>query len=176
MNVTGDEHGDFVAKFTVPTGTFPNAYKLELTVDCNSQLQRAEGELTVINLAPVAVDDAANTTQDTPVAIAVAANDRNPDPDTGYPTLVVEHGSPPNGTIQVQPDGIIIYTPDAGFLGQDQFQYDLCDNVINAGGTADCGIATVVVTVNPTTSGSAGGGSTNPNPCVPSAGDLRQHL
>jgi Bacterial Ig domain len=183
-NVTGDEHGDFLARFTVPTGTFPNAYKLELTVDCNSQLQRAEDELTVINLAPVAVDDAAYTTQDTPVAIAVTANDRNPDPDTGYPTLVLEHGSPANGTIQVQPDGIIIYTPHAGFLGQDQFQYDLCDNVINAAGTADCGLATVVVTVNPTTGGSAGGGPAgggstnpnNPNACVASAGDLREHL
>lgn len=193
VNVTGDEYGDFVVGFTVPTGTFPNAYKLELTVDCTSQLQRAEDRLTVINLAPVAVDDAATTTQDTPVAIAVTANDRNPDPDTGYQLVVVEHGSPSNGTIQVQPDGVIIYTPQAGFLGQDQFQYGLCDNVINAAGTADCGIATVTVTVvNPATStttpsgpssgGPSGGGSSSggpsptTGPCVPSAGDVRQHL
>jgi hypothetical protein len=196
VNVTGDEHSDFVASFTVPAGTFPNAYKLELSVDCNGQFQRAEGDLTVINLAPVAVDDSASTTQDTPVAIAVTANDRNPDPGNGYQTLVVQESLPPHGTIQVQPDGVIIYTPSAGFLGQDQFQYGLCDNVINAAGTADCGIATVTVTVNPTTGGSAGGGSagggsagggsagggsagggsTNPDPCVPAAGDLRQHL
>jgi hypothetical protein len=200
VKVTGDEHGDFVAGFTVPAGTFPNAYKLALTVDCTSQLQRAEGGLTVINLAPVAVDDAATTTQDTPVAIAVTGNDRNPDPDTGYQLVVVEHGSPANGTIQVQPDGVIIYTPSAGFLGRDQFQYGLCDNVLNAAGTADCGIATVTVTVNPATSttvptGPAGGGGGGPvgggpsgggsssggpptttGPCALSAGDLRQHL
>jgi hypothetical protein len=187
VNVTGDEHGDFVVRFTVPMGTFPNAYKLELTVDCNGQFQRAGGELTVINLAPVAVNDAATTTQDTPVAIAVTANDRNPDPDTGYQLVVAEHGSPANGTIQVQPDGVIIYTPSAGFLGQDQFQYGLCDNVINAAGTADCGIATVTVTVNRATStttptgpsdgGSSGGMSSSGGPpCVPSAGDVRQHL
>jgi Bacterial Ig domain len=190
MNVTADERGDFVARFTVPTGTFPNAYKLELTVDCHGQLQRAGGDLTVINLAPVAVDDSASTTQDAPVAIAVTANDRNPDPGNGYQTLVVQGSSPPHGTIQVQPDGIIVYTPRAGFLGQDQFQYSLCDNVINAAGQADCGIATVIVTVNPgtaTTSGPSGSGpsgsgpsgsgpSGTPTPCAPSAGDLRQHL
>jgi hypothetical protein len=202
MKVAGDERGNFVAAFTVARGTLPNAYRLELTVDCNGQTQRAEGELSVVNLAPVAVDDAARTTRDTPVAIAVTANDRNPDPDTGYATLVEEHGSPANGTIQVQPDGVIVYTPRAGFLGRDRFQYGLCDNVINAAGQADCGTATVVVTVNPTTGGSPGGGSaaggssgagpsgggpsgggpsgagptaTSPD-CAPSARDLRQPL
>jgi hypothetical protein len=186
VNVTGDKHGDFVARFTVPRGTFPISFKLELTVDCNAQVQRAERELTVINLAPVAADDFAVTIQDTPVAIAVTANDRNLDLDTGYQTLVVEHGPPPpNGTILVQPDGVVIYTPRAGFLGQDQFQYGLCDNVINAAGTADCGIATVRVTVNPGTlttgggpsgGGPSGGGPSGGKPCAPSAGDLRQHL
>jgi hypothetical protein len=185
VNVTGDKHGNFVARFTVPRGTFPISFKLELTVDCNAQVQRAERELTVINLAPVAADDFAVTTQDTPVAIAVIANDRNPDPDTGYQTLVAEHGPPPpNGTILVQPDGVVIYTPRAGFLGQDQFQYGLCDNVINAAGTADCGTATVRVTVNPGTpsnggpsgGGPSGGGPSGTKPCAPSAGDLRQRL
>jgi Bacterial Ig domain len=183
VNVTGDDHGAFVARLTVPTGTFPNAHKLELTVDCNGQLQRAKGELTVINLAPVAVNDSATTAQDTPVAIAVTANDRNPDPDTGHQLLVVEHGSPPpNGTIQAQPDGTITYTPRAGFSGQDQFQYGLCDNVINAAGQADCGIATVTVTVNPTTPTTTTGVSptttppTTTSPCAPLAGDLRQRL
>jgi hypothetical protein len=190
-NVTGDEHGEFVASLTVPTGTYPMSFKLELTVDCNGQLQRAERELTVINLAPVAADDFVVTTQDTSVAIAVTGNDRNPDPDTGYQTVVVQHGSPPrNGTIQVHPDGIIIYTPRSGFIGQDQFQYGLCDNIINAAGTADCGTATVSVTVNPRTpttpgppgggspgGGSPGGGGPSPaRPCAPSPSDLQQRL
>jgi hypothetical protein len=205
VTVTGDRDGEFVASFTVPTGTYPMSFKLELTVDCNGQLQRAESEVTVINLAPVAADDFAVTTQDTPVAIAVTGNDRNPDPNTGYQTLVVQDGSPPpNGTIQVQPNGIIVYTPRAGFLGRDQFRYGLCDNVINAAGTADCGTATVTVTVNPGTpttpgppgggppgggppgsgppgggapgGGPAGGGSPLAKPCAPSASDLQQRL
>jgi hypothetical protein len=186
MNVTADERGHFVARLTVPTGTFPNTYKLELTVDCHGQPQRAEGDLTVTNLAPVTVDDSATTTQDTPVAIAVTANDHDPDPGNGYQTLVVQESPPPHGTIQVQPDGIIIYTPYAGFLGQDQFQYGLCDNVLNAAGQADCGVATVTATVNPGTPTSTSGPSesvpptsgppTTSRPCAPSAGDLRQRL
>jgi Bacterial Ig domain len=182
MDVTADENGNFVARFTVPRGTFPRAYKLELTVDCNRQLQWVQSELTVINLAPVAVDDSATTTQDTPVAIAVAANDRNPDPDTGYQTVVVEHRSPPHGMIQVRSDRTIVYTPEMGFLGSDQFQYSLCDNIINAAGRADCATATVTVTVNPRTptttvpptSGPPTSGpptTTNPR-CAPSAGEV----
>lgn len=182
MDVTADKNGNFVARFTVPRGTFPRAYKLELTVDCNRQLQWVQSELTVINLAPVAVDDSATTTQDTPVAIAVAANDRNPDPDTGYQTVVVEHRSPPHGMIQVRSDRTIVYTPEMGFLGRDQFQYSLCDNIINAAGRADCGTATVTVTVNPRTptttvpptSGPPTSGpptTTNPR-CAPSAGEV----
>jgi hypothetical protein len=147
LNVAADEHGDFVARFTVPKGTFPRAYTLDLTIDCNGQTQRAEGELSVVNLAPVAVEDSARITQDTSVAIAVTANDRNPDPGTGYQTFVGEERSPDHGTIQVQLDGIIVYTPDTGFLGRDQFRYHLCDNIINAAGQADCSTATVTVTV-----------------------------
>jgi hypothetical protein len=171
VHVTGDRQGDFVATFTVPAGTFPKTHALELTVDCNGQLQRAQGELTVVNMTPVAADDSAVTTQDTPVAIAVTANDRNPDPDTGYRMIVVEHGPPPpNGTIQVRSDGIVTYTPRPGFLGTDRFRYGLCDNVVNAAGTADCATATVTVTVNPgapATGGPPGGG---PPPDAPAAG------
>jgi len=61
VNVTGNERGDFVASFTVPIGTYPLGYQVELVVDCDGQLQRAEGELTVVNLAPVAVDDSVTT-------------------------------------------------------------------------------------------------------------------
>jgi hypothetical protein len=94
VNVTADQQGNFVARFTVPKGTFPRIYKVELIVDCSGQLQRAEGELSVLNIAPTPVDDRASTLLDTPVTIEVTANDRNPDPDTGYPTLVLVSSQP----------------------------------------------------------------------------------
>jgi hypothetical protein len=160
VKVTGDRQGNFVARVTVPKGTFPRAYKLELTVDCNGQLQRALADLSVVNIAPTAANDAARTIQDTPVSIPVTDNDRNPDPDTGYPTRVLESSPPTHGTTEVLPDNRIRYTPDKGFLGQDQFQYDFCDDIINAAGQADCGTATVTVTV------------ANANACLPSPGNI----
>jgi Bacterial Ig domain len=185
-DVTADPDGIFVARFTVPKGTFPRIYRVELTVDCNGQLQRAEGELSVLNLAPQAANDSAVTAQDTPVAIAVTANDRNPDPGNGYQTIVVEHRSPTHGTLQIRSDGIIEYAPDAGFFGRDQFQYGLCDNIINTAGQADCDTAIVTVTVNPSTppASSVPPGSVPPSsvapstipPCAPAAGDIRPSL
>ena len=59
VNVTADQQGNFVARVTIPKGTFPNAYQLELTVDCNGQLQRAQGDLSVLNIAPTAANDSA---------------------------------------------------------------------------------------------------------------------
>jgi Bacterial Ig domain len=160
VNVTADRQGNFVARLPIPKGTFPTAYKLELTVDCNGQLQRAQGDLSVLNIAPTAANDAAKTIQDTPVSIPVTDNDRNPDPDTGYPTLVLESSPPAHGTTEVLPNNQIRYTPDKGFVGQDQFQYGFCDDILNAAGGADCGTATVTVTV------------TDAKACLPSPGSI----
>jgi hypothetical protein len=151
--VAADQHGDFVTRFTVPTGTFPRAYKLWLIVDCNGQPQRAGATLTVTNHAPVAVDDLVSTPQDTAVAIAVTGNDRDPDGDGDYPTLVFEQSQPAHGTTEVRPDSTIVYTPDPGFVGQDRLRYSNCDVLAprNAAGKwrLACDTATVTVTVNP---------------------------
>jgi Bacterial Ig domain len=113
----------------------------------------------VVNIAPVAADDSAPTIQDRPVSIPVIDNDRNPDPDTGYPTRVLVSSPPSHGTAEAQTDQTIIYTPEQGFIGQDRFQYALCDDIINAAGQPDCGTATVTVTV------------TDANACLPSPGN-----
>jgi hypothetical protein len=159
LSVAGDESGNFEATFTVPKATLPKVYRLVLEVDCHGEPQQATGRLRVENRAPVAVDDTATTAQDTPVAIAVTANDTDPDGDDGYPTLVFEHRPPAHGTTQAQPDGTIVYTPFQGFVGQDQFQYNHCDDTYVTGQNLHawmrlaCGTATVTVTVvgDPTT-------------------------
>ena len=147
--VAGDQSGNFRAAFTVPKGSFPRPYTLQLRVDCRGRPQPAQATLTVVNHAPVAVDDTAATIQDTPVSIAVTANDRDPDGDD-YETLVLELSPPSHGGIAVRADNSIRYTPATGFAGQDQFQYANCDNTINAAGRADCGTATVTLTVTGT--------------------------
>lgn len=76
----------------------------------------------------VANDDAATTPSNTPVNIPVLANDTlNGDPvqlaDLVGPPTVFE--PPTNGTVEVQPDGSIVYTPNPGFAGVDTFAYQI---------------------------------------------------
>ncbi len=96
---------------------------------------------TITNPAPTAVNDTATTDEDTPSApIAVLANDNDPDGDT----LTVVSATAPNGTVVINPDGTLVYTPAENFNGTDIITYQISDG---NGGTST---ATVEVTVTPT--------------------------
>ncbi len=70
-------------------------------------------------IAPVAEDDAETTIEDVPITIDVLANDFDAEGDP----LTVSIATPPtNGTVVVQPDGSIEYTPDPGFIGLRQLR------------------------------------------------------
>lgn len=89
---------------------------------------------------PVAVNDAAGTLQDTPVTLAVLANDY--DPVNGGLTVSAITLQPAHGTAQPTGSGqAVLYTPDAGFSGQDSFLYVAQD----ANGHTDDALATVIV-------------------------------
>ena len=152
VNVAAGGDGSFTAVLTVPGGTFPGTYKLVLSDHCE---QQAEHDLTVINHAPVARDDSADTTKDQPVEIAVAANDHDPDGDDGYREFIGKGQGPADGSIEIRTDSVL-YTPAAGFAGRDRFQYSLCE-VIGADGRSDCGAATVTVTVRDSSAPTSGG-------------------
>ncbi|HRK29120.1 MAG TPA: Ig-like domain-containing protein, partial [Chitinophagales bacterium] len=78
-----------------------------------------------VNEAPIANDDTASTTPDTPVAIPVLDNDTDPDGDA---LTVVDIPNPPaNGTATINPDSTITYTPNPGFIGTDTFTYVISD-------------------------------------------------
>ena len=110
----------------------------EILLDARSQFA-----LTAIgdseNTPPVAVDDTATTPEETPIDIDVLANDSDDDEDP----LTVALGSvaPTRGTVSVNQDGTILYTPNEGELGTDTFTYVAND------GQADSGEATVTVTI-----------------------------
>ena len=95
--------------------------------------------VNAVNDPPVAANDVARTNEDTPVKVAVLANDTDPDGDP----LTVTSASAPNGTVVINPDGTITYTPRANFNGTDTISYMISDG---KGGTAT---ATVTVTVDP---------------------------
>ena len=92
---------------------------------------------TATNPPPLAVNDAANVTEDGQVTIPVLANDSDPDGDP----LTVTSASAANGTVTVNPDGTITYTPNANFNGTDFITYTISDG---QGGTS---VATAVVAV-----------------------------
>lgn len=90
---------------------------------------------------PVVVDDETSTGAATATTIAVLDNDSDPDGNLDPSTLAVAT-QPTNGTVTVNSDGTITYTPDPGFSGNDSFTYEVCDT------TALCATATVTVTVD----------------------------
>jgi VCBS repeat-containing protein len=97
-----------------------------------------------VNDAPLAGDDAYATDEDTPLEVpgpGVLGNDFDPEGDTlGGLTLV---GNPAHGTLQLDPDGAFIYTPDPNYSGADSFRYKVSD------GMADSEVATVSIAVQP---------------------------
>nr|WP_167597828.1 Ig-like domain-containing protein [Leeuwenhoekiella sp. ZYFB001] len=77
------------------------------------------------NAAPVANDDTAITEAGTPVEGNVLVNDFDPDGDT---ITVTGNTEPTNGSVTVNPDGSYTYTPEPGFIGEDSFEYTVCDD------------------------------------------------
>ncbi len=91
------------------------------------------GTVTPINDAPVGVADVATTAEDTTVSnINVLGNDTDVDGDTltvsGTPTAA-------NGTVTVNPDDSLNYTPDAGFVGSDTITYTVSDGSLTQNST-----------------------------------------
>jgi len=93
---------------------------------------------TSANQAPIAVDDSATIQQNTSVTIPLLANDSDPD---GGALSVVNLTQPNSGTVSLNPDNTVVYTPNAGFSGTDTFTYQASDGSLNSAA------ATVTVTV-----------------------------
>ncbi len=89
--------------------------------------------------APVANDDAATVDEDSSDnVITVLTNDTDADGDT----LSVTAASALHGTVSINGDGTLSYTPDADFSGTDTITYTLSDGNL----TDDTGTVTVTVT------------------------------
>ncbi len=93
-----------------------------------------------INTPPVARNDVATTTADTPTVIDVLSNDSDAEGDPiSLSTFdnVTSHGS-----VSLNENGTLTYTPSAGYSGSDSFSYSIRD------GRGGSGTGTVAVTVN----------------------------
>lgn len=92
------------------------------------------------NDEPVASDDSASVDEDSSVTIDVLGNDTDVDGDT---LTVTSASGASNGTVTVNADNTVEYTPDADFNGTDSFTYTVSD------GNGGTDTATATVTVNP---------------------------
>ncbi|MDH3243180.1 MAG: Ig-like domain-containing protein, partial [Saprospiraceae bacterium] len=82
-----------------------------------------------INNAPIGGDDRDSTIQNQIVFVGVLDNDVEPDGDPVVVKLSSGILEPMNGSIAVQPNYDIAYTPDQNFIGFDTFQYIVCDTI-----------------------------------------------
>jgi len=98
------------------------------------------------NQAPIAVQDIVTTQFQTSITIDVQANDI--DPEGGVLTTTLNPSFlPSNGAISVVNNDSILYTPDNGFLGIDQFGYIICDSGVPS--LCDTTIVTVSIPNDP---------------------------
>jgi large repetitive protein len=124
-----------------PAGNYNGSDTITYTIS-DGKGGTATGSVAVtvaaVNDAPVAANDKATTSEDTPVTVAVLANDGDADGDA----LSVTSASAAHGTVVVNANGTLTYTPNANYNGSDTITYSISDG---KGGTSS---ATVAVTVN----------------------------
>ena len=106
--------------------------------DSNGITSEASVNLVIVNEAPIAQDDSASTQQGQMVIVDVLANDSDPDGDP----LTITQFNAPNGSVVLNLDNTISYTPDASFSGLEIISYVISDGI---GSVAS---ANILVTVN----------------------------
>ncbi|MEM7104478.1 MAG: Ig-like domain-containing protein, partial [Bacteroidota bacterium] len=122
------------------TGTDMFTYQM---CDPSNLCDQATVTITVysqLNSPPVAGDDYATTEPGLAVDFDLKPNDYDPDEDVIIYSLT-PITPPANGTLAMNPDGTVRYTAGVTFIGTDQFEYEICDNI------SGCDTATVTVEV-----------------------------
>jgi hypothetical protein len=151
-NVTLASAASKTVSITAVSATTATAgsYNLTLTArnTANSSYQASTGVVYLVapkaNTAPLAVDDNISMASKTAISINVLANDSDPEADVITVTAVTQGAK---GSVQIQSNGSLVYTPGKGFKNGDSFSYTISDGKLSA-------TATVVLSL----SGSSGGG------------------
>lgn len=123
------------------TGNHVNTANVTGTEKDNNTGNNESSVTLTLNPDPVATDDAATTEEPTPVTINILDNDKAL-AGTLAPATVVIKTQPTTGTVKVNADGTVTYTPTDGFEGTVTFTYTVKDSNGN-----ETNVATVTVTV-----------------------------
>lgn len=141
-SLTLNANGSFT--YTPPADYFGTVTFTYRVYDGSVYSAPATVTVTVVDVpdAPVALDDAYQVQQDTPLVVAVPGvlgNDSDPNGDAITAVLV---DAPAQGSLTFSNDGSFSYTPPAGFVGTVPFTYRATDGVNQSA------VATVTITVN----------------------------
>ncbi|QLK47019.1 hypothetical protein DR996_18460 [Vibrio owensii] len=129
---------DGIATIT-PTADWNGSEELTFTATDPSGLEVSQTVDFTVNAVADIVSDSANIVEDTPTILDVLDNDSF---EGQSPVVSVEAGNgPTNGSVVVNDDGTITYTPDQDYNGADEFTY-----TVTSGGVTE----TTTVTLNVT--------------------------
>ncbi len=105
----------------------PGEYLIAITAtDPDGALTTTTVTLTIVNRPPVAVDDVGNVNElGTPIIIAVLGNDHDTAPDSDPLRLMAATAQ--HGTVVINTDGTLTYTPPPGYDGTDIVTYKISD-------------------------------------------------
>ncbi|TYP96064.1 gliding motility-associated-like protein, partial [Tenacibaculum adriaticum] len=141
-NGTPNDPSDDVVTYT-PDADFNGTDLFTYTICDNSSTPNCNTGVVKITVNPISdtIDDEAETTNGASVEINVLINDTF----TTDALAVSEVNEPENGSVIINTDGTITYTPNDGFVGIDTFVYIV--TVTNADGTVTEETAIVTVSV-----------------------------
>lgn len=122
---TAAVQGDGTIRYT-PNANANGADSFTYTVSDGSATDSATVSVTItpVNDAPVAWNDIVDTPEDTAITIAILANDVDVD---GDPLTAGNLSAVSNGTLVLNPDGTVTYTPNPDFRGYESFTYTASD-------------------------------------------------
>lgn len=108
---TGND--SFTYQVTDPAGATSNPATVNITV-------------LPVNTRPVAVDDQATTDENVAVDINILENDHDADNNIVVSSVVIAT-DPVHGAVTVHSSGLVTYSPEADFAGNDSFTYTIQD-------------------------------------------------
>lgn len=127
-----------------PNVNFTGNDSFTYTVSDGTDTTNGTVDITVnpINDLPVATDDTAETNQDQPLTILSSQLLENDSDVDGDSLTITEVDNSTNGSVELDTDGNVLFTPEPNFNGLASFEYTVSDGT-------DTSNATVDITVNP---------------------------
>ncbi len=130
---------DFIAGNLTPGAEYTFQVKARDIAGNETGLSVAASAITLENLAPIGRNDSVETGQNTPISIAVLANDDDPDGDS---LSILSLTVPAHGDSAIDSQ-TLTYTPDADFIGTDSFTYTVSDGYDTATATVSVNVIQV---------------------------------